>query len=661
MRMQAAGTQCLADSPSRLESCEEWHRKGLKGHWDQFWLEQNDRYGANRSMRCARICKFQGFGIGSHENWGALKLLFLVAVFLVGSGWARAGLSGTGVITLVAGPDSSGNYSYNIALKNTGTTPISVFWFGGQPIDTMGDEIDLLLDVPETTSAPSNWYSQDTGMGGNSGVGVIWGTFTNPIPPGMTVSGFAFTTPDPPDYIIGNSRFYPNVSARTSTLYINANQSDPGYVFVVNSAISPAGNVDSTQAAEDDQSKTYAFTVTYTDPVGINASTIGNANLVVTFPNDSQTQAATLVSTGLTNGTSVQATYQISFSSNLSSSDDGTYQVRLNANSVKNVSGKAAYPGNIGSFTLPASGTPTPTPTPTPSPTPTPAPSSTPTPTPIGGGGGTTGSARLINISTRAEVGTGANILIPGFVINGNGTETLLIRADGPALSTFGVSGVLAQPSLSVFDNAGHVIATNTGWGTNSNPSQIVSAAASVGAFSLTSGSADCALIASLPAGAYTVQVSGVKNTTGVVLAEVYEVSYSGTRLANISTRALVGTGANIIIPGFVIAGTGSEELLARGDGPSLTAFGVAGALALPSLSVFNNAGTVVASNTGWGTGSNPSQIVSAGASVGAFALTTGSADSALIVNLSAGAYTMQLSGVNASTGVALAEVYEVP
>jgi septal ring-binding cell division protein DamX len=295
------------------------------------------------------------------------------------------------------------------------------------------------------------------------------------------------------------------------------------------------------------------------------------------------------------------------------------------------------------------------------------APTPTPTPTPPpgggggGGGGGGSGSARLINISTRAEVGTGANILIPGFVISGSGTETLLIRADGPALTGFGVAGALAQPSLSVFNNAGAVVASNTGWGTNTNPAQISSAASSVGAFALASGSADCALLASLPAGAYTVQVSGVGNSTGVALAEVYEVSSGGTRLANISTRALVGTGANIIIPGFVIAGTGSEQLLARGDGPALTGFGVSGALAQPSLSIFDSSGAVIASNTAWGTGTNPAEITSAGASVGAFALASGSADSALVVNVSAGAYTMQLSGVNNSTGVALAEVYEVP
>jgi hypothetical protein len=293
-------------------------------------------------------------------------------------------------------------------------------------------------------------------------------------------------------------------------------------------------------------------------------------------------------------------------------------------------------------------GTPTPTPTPTP-------------PGGGGGGGGGNGLARLINISTRAQVGTGGNILIPGFVVGGSGTETLLIRADGPSLTQFGVNGVLAQPSLSVYNSAGAVIASNTGWGTNTNPALIASTAASVGAFALTSGSADCALIASLPAGAYTVQVSGLNSTTGVALAEVYEVSASGTRLANISTRAQVGTGGNIIIPGFVISGSGTDQLLVRADGPSLTQFGVSGVLAQPSLSVYNGAGTVIASNTGWGTSSNPALLASTAAAVGAFAFASGSADSAQIVNLSAGAYTIQVSGVNGTTGVALAEVYEVP
>jgi sugar lactone lactonase YvrE len=272
--------------------------------------------------------------------------------------------------------------------------------------------------------------------------------------------------------------------------------------------------------------------------------------------------------------------------------------------------------------------------------------------------------ARLVNISTRAMVGTGGNILIPGFVIGGSGTESLLIRADGPALTQFGVSGALAAPSLTVINSAGATVASNTGWGTNPNPAQIASVAAQVGAFALSSGSADCALIANLGPGSYTVQVSGVGSTTGVALAEIYEVSSTGTaRLINISTRALVGTGANILIPGFVIGGTGTEQLLVRGDGPALTQFGVSGALAAPSLGVYNSAGTEIASNIGWGTSTTPapSQIASVAAFVGAFALTANSADCAQVVNLSPGAYTIQISGVSSTTGVALAEVYEVP
>jgi DNA-binding beta-propeller fold protein YncE len=272
-------------------------------------------------------------------------------------------------------------------------------------------------------------------------------------------------------------------------------------------------------------------------------------------------------------------------------------------------------------------------------------------------GGGSTGSARLINISTRAQVGTGGNILIPGIVIGGSGTETLLIRADGPSLTALGVSGALAQPSLTVLSGQ-TVVATNTGWGTNPNAAQIASVAVQVGAFPIAAGSADSAVIVNLGPGAYTAEVSGVNGTSGVALVEVYEVSSTGTRLINIATRAQVGTGGNIMIAGFVIAGSGTEELLVRADGPSLTAFGVSGALAQPGLTVLSGQ-AAVAANTVWGTYSSPTQITSVAAQVGAFAFAPGSADSAVIVNLPAGSYTAEISGVNNSTGIALVEVYE--
>jgi hypothetical protein len=244
-------------------------------------------------------------------------------------------------------------------------------------------------------------------------------------------------------------------------------------------------------------------------------------------------------------------------------------------------------------------------------------------------------------------------------VVTGSGSETLLIRADGPGLVQFDVPGILSQPSLAVFDSSGTMVASNTGWGTNSNPAQIAAVGAQVGAFSLAAGSADCALVVTLPPGTYTAHVSGVNNTTGVALAEVYEVSSSGTRLVNLSTRAQVGSGANLIIPGFVVSG-GSENLLVRADGPALAQYGVAGFLTQPVLKVLDSSGAVKAANSGWAS-ADVGLMAGFDAAVGAFALVPGSADSAQVVRLAPGGYTMQVSSLDGSTGVALAEVYEAP
>jgi sugar lactone lactonase YvrE len=265
---------------------------------------------------------------------------------------------------------------------------------------------------------------------------------------------------------------------------------------------------------------------------------------------------------------------------------------------------------------------------------------------------------RLVNLSTRAQVGTGANILIPGFVVAGPGMETLLIRADGPSLIQFGVTGVLSTPSLNVFDSSGNLLASNTGWN-NSDP-RLAAAAASVGAFPFAAGSADCALILTLPAGGYTAQVSGVGGTTGVALAEVYEMSSTGTRLSNLSVRAQVGTGDDVVIPGFYISGSGTESLLIRADGPVLSQYGVDGVLSDPVLRVIANSDTIDA-DTQWGTNLNADDIAAAAAVVGAFPLPVGSADSATLISLSPGSYTVEVSGVNNETGVALAEIYELP
>jgi BspA type Leucine rich repeat region (6 copies)/Putative Ig domain/Immunoglobulin domain/MBG domain len=131
-------------------------------------------------------------------------------------------------------------------------------------------------------------------------------------------------------------------------------------------------------------------------------------------------------------------------------------------------------------------------------------------------------TSRLVNISARGTVGSGTSIMTGGFVITGNSTETILIRAVGPTLLNYGVTGVLAQPTLTVYNASGTSVATNTIWGGGSTLS---SAMTQVGAFALPSTSADSAVLVTLPAGAYTVQVSGVNGTTGNALVEIYEVS----------------------------------------------------------------------------------------------------------------------------------------
>jgi len=138
----------------------------------------------------------------------------------------------------------------------------------------------------------------------------------------------------------------------------------------------------------------------------------------------------------------------------------------------------------------------------------------------------TSDSGHLINMSTRAPVGTGGSILIGGFVIGGSEPSQLLIRAVGPSLAPFGVSGTLSQPVLSVYDSGGNLIAVNVGWSNGSSDAAVAvaNAGAASGAFPLTPGSADSAVLVTLSPGQYTAQVSGVDGSAGIALVEVYQV-----------------------------------------------------------------------------------------------------------------------------------------
>ncbi len=270
------------------------------------------------------------------------------------------------------------------------------------------------------------------------------------------------------------------------------------------------------------------------------------------------------------------------------------------------------------------------------------------------------GTARIGNLSVRTQVGTGADVVIVGLTIGGNGAKQMIIRGIGPALTQFGVSGALAAPQLTLFGGNGVALSTNAGWSTASNAAAMSGAFAAAGAFPLTTGSRDSAIVQPLPTGSYTAQIAGANNTTGIGLAEFYDADTGtpDTRLTNASARAQVGTGGGVLIAGFAIVGPGTVNVLIRGIGPALTQFGVGGALAAPRITVFSADGTGVVSNAGW---DGSSTLSSAFANVGAFPLVAGSGDCALLMTLSSGTYTVQLSGANNTTGVGLVEVYEAP
>jgi hypothetical protein len=253
-------------------------------------------------------------------------------------------------------------------------------------------------------------------------------------------------------------------------------------------------------------------------------------------------------------------------------------------------------------------------------------------------------------MSVRANLGSGQTMIV-GFVTSG--ARNIMVRAVGPGLSTsfpnsFTPAQVLTDPRIRVFSGS-TVVATNEDW-----DSGLAAGFTRLGAFPLTAASRDSALLQSID-GAQTLHVTGTGS--GIVLFEGYDADTGGTsRIKNLAARNRVGTGGDILISGFVIAGTGNATLLIRGVGPTLfDSFAIADRLLDPKLEIYNSSGIKIAENDNW-----DATLVSVFTQVGAVALTSGSKDAALKIVLAPGAYTAQVSGINGGTGEALVEVYEV-
>jgi len=264
--------------------------------------------------------------------------------------------------------------------------------------------------------------------------------------------------------------------------------------------------------------------------------------------------------------------------------------------------------------------------------------------------------APLQNISTRANVLAGDNVLIGGFIITGNIAKKIMLRAIGPSMTDLGVTGALADPTLELHKLDGVVI--NDNWKIDDATGQ--SQEAAIRATTIPPlNDLESALVQTLAPGSYTVIVRG-KNGTGIGLVEVYDLDQAGapSQLANISSRGFVDTGNNVMIGGFILGpgSSGNNEVIVRAIGPSLR---IRGALADPTLALHNAHGDKVASNDNWklndSTGQSQEADIRPTTIPPSYDL-----ESALVVILPPGNYTAIVAGKGGGTGIALVEVYKL-
>ena len=256
-----------------------------------------------------------------------------------------------------------------------------------------------------------------------------------------------------------------------------------------------------------------------------------------------------------------------------------------------------------------------------------------------------TPAAQAINLSSRMRVQTGDNVGIGGFIITGSAPKQVLLRAIGPSLTGSGVPNVLADPVLELHGPAGFATISNDNW-RDTQPTAIQATGLAP------TNDFESAVLVTLNPGAYTAIVKGKNNTSGVALVELYDLDQAaGSKLGNISTRAFVGTSADIVIAGFILGGnSGNDNVILRGSGPSLSGFGVPNTLADPTLELRNGNGALLAYNNDWGDNNPPvPPEIAPGSPL----------ESVIVSTLPPGLYTALLAGLNNGVGVGLVEVYD--
>jgi hypothetical protein len=247
------------------------------------------------------------------------------------------------------------------------------------------------------------------------------------------------------------------------------------------------------------------------------------------------------------------------------------------------------------------------------------------------------------------RVQTGDNVGIGGFIITGNTSKHVIIRGIGPTLTRYNIPGVLADPMLELHGPGDFVTMTNNDW---RDTQEIEIQATGVPPTS----DLEAAIIATLAPGAYTAIVSGNGNTSGVALVEIYDLNQDvDSKLANLSTRAYVSTGDDIVIAGFLVSDESAlDRVIVRGIGPSLTAAGIPNALANPTLELHDNQGALLIANNDW-----QDNLAQAAEVTAAGLAPTNPQESAIAATLPPGLYTALLAGLSNGTGIGVVEVYD--
>jgi uncharacterized protein YkwD len=261
--------------------------------------------------------------------------------------------------------------------------------------------------------------------------------------------------------------------------------------------------------------------------------------------------------------------------------------------------------------------------------------------------------AVLANISTRLRMQNSGDVLIGGMIAQGSAPKKVIIRALGPTLTDLGLAGALPDPTLELFQGNTSV-ATNDNWRNSNQQVEIQNSGLAPGR------DAEPAIIATLsPNQNYTAVVRGKNGQFGVAVVDAFDLDQAApSKLANISTRGFVGVDDDVMIAGVIVGptGGGSINVLVRALGPTLTGFGVPGALANPTVDLVNSSGTVIRSNDNWK--NDPSQMALIQA---ANLAPQHDAEAALVQALTPGAYTAIVRGVSRTTGVGLVEAYNIP